>query len=816
MNNNQKPRQREKRVAQGGKGVEKRGEGLGTGRLGNGKTPGAGPQNQGMNQGRATGSSSGSGGGSKLGLIVIVLMMLLGGGKLFGGDETGSVVTGTTTQNTTQTTTQSTTQTTTQSTTQTTTQSSGMQMSDLISMLTGSGSVYDYSGTASAVSTASTAASTAKVDETVADGAREKYTTIRGGGKDTMTILVYMCGTDLESQNGMGTSDLKEMANATISDKVNLIVYTGGCSRWRNNVVSSSKNQIYQIKDGGLKLLEDDMGSASMTKPSTLSAFIRYGQENFSANRMCLILWDHGGGSLSGYGYDEKNKNSGSMSLAGINEALEDGGVKFDFIGFDACLMATVENGLMLSRHADYMIASEETEPGVGWYYTNWLTKVSANTSMKTVQIGKLIADDFVSVCNQQCRGQGTTLSVVDLAELEKTVPDELKGFGQEIYGLIRKSEYKTVATARSRTREFAQSSRIDQVDMVNFAENLGTDGAKELSEAIAGCVKYNRTGGGMTGANGLSIYFPYKKASKVNQAVSTLNAIGMDSEYMRCIQEFASLEISGQVAGGTSVSSYGSQSTAMPGLFDALMGTSSSSSGSMEEMLSALFGGGNSSLSFVSSGRSLEETVEYITENHFETENLVWIDGKMELTDAQWSMLESIQLCAMYDDGNGYIDLGMDNVYETDGNALVAKFDGTWISIDGQPCAYYYLGTEEGENGAYKITGYVPCMLDGEKCRLILCFDEQEPYGYIAGAEYEYEDTEVQAKNLIAVGEGSTVQCLCDYYSYDGTYQDSYKLGEEFVLGNTVEIANTRIGDAQAMYCLTDLYQMSYWTPVF
>ena len=80
-------------------------------------------------------------------------------------------------------------------------------------------------------------------------------------------------------------------------------------------------------------------------------------------NRNELILCDHGSGSVSGYGYDEKHKTSGSMSLSGINKALKAGGVEFDFVGFDACLMATAETGLMLNSYADYMIASEETSP---------------------------------------------------------------------------------------------------------------------------------------------------------------------------------------------------------------------------------------------------------------------------------------------------------------------------------------------------------------------------------------------------------------------------------------------------------------------
>ena len=126
-----------------------------------------------------------------------------------------------------------------------------------------------------------------------------------------------------------------------------------------------------------------------MTDPKTLTEFIQYCKKNFPANRNDLILWDHGGGSISGYGYDEIHKKSGSMTLAGIHTALENAKTSFDFIGFDACLMATAENALMLNPYADYLIASEETEPGVGWYYTNWLSELGKNTSMPTIEIGK-------------------------------------------------------------------------------------------------------------------------------------------------------------------------------------------------------------------------------------------------------------------------------------------------------------------------------------------------------------------------------------------------------------------------------------------
>lgn len=923
MDSQKKPRAREKRVTEAGKGVEKRGEGLGTGPVNNmgnyanrrnqradhpsqpsssnnprasvrpgGFFPQNNPQNapqrpqgtspnsarrpvypggipmsgqtegsrpaQAKTSGTQTGNAKGTdhrsstvqhnggqrptGGGSKLLLIIVAILVLLGGGKFSGLlDAEEDILSPSAGQNTLQNTVQNSNQNSLQNGSGNTSpygslsgqsgSSSSSQISDLLSMLMGSGgsSVYDFTGNSLAAPAAASVSGDSQADESVSLQAREKFTRIIGNNKDTVTLLIYMCGTDLESQNGMGTSDLKEMAKAKLSKNINLLVYTGGCRRWRNNVVSSSVNQIYQIKDGGLYCLEENMGSGSMTTPSTLTQFIQYGKEHFPANRFSLILWDHGGGSVSGYGYDEKYGRS-SMTLAGLNTALKDAGIHFDFIGFDACLMATVENGLMLSQYADYLIASEETEPGVGWYYTNWLNKLALNTSMPTVQIGKQIADDFVSVCSQQCRGQATTLSVVDLAELQGTLPSVFKAFSAETNDLIQEKQYKTVSTARANTREFAQSTRIDQIDLVHFARNLKTEEGIALADTLEKAVKYNKTGGGMTNAYGLSIYFPYKKAGNVSKMVSTYEAIGMDEEYTRCIQAFASMEISGQVAsGGTPVSYYSSSGSAnaLPGLMGSLLGGTGNSYGSsytpdsISDVLGSLFGGSASGLMDLFSARSISQdsAAAYILDNHLDASALVWQGGRITLSGQQWGMVESVVKNVFVDDGKGFIDLGCDNDFIIEGNDLVGDYDGTWLSIDGQPVAYYYLDTmENGED--YRISGYVPALLNGIRVNLMLVFDNEHPYGYIAGAQKVYGtgETEVLAKNMIQVGSGDEVTFLCDYFDYEGNYMDTYQLGEKMILGEQVDISNTPLGNVNVdvTYCLTDLYQQQYWTPVF
>ena len=821
-----RPRGRVKNVTGGSKGVKKRGSGLGTGPVGNsGGSFGGGSSSSGRTT-RASGKKS------PLLIIIIIVVVLLGGGGglsgLLGGSGSGSdilggligsVIGGS--------------------------GDAGGLIDSVIGGGSGSGGLSDIVGGLSGLTgmlnsgTTSTGwelgSNTGRLNTSVDSAARAKRTVIKGKNKDVVTIMVYMCGTDLESRSGMATSDLQEMLGADLGDNVNLIIYTGGCTKWNNSVVSNKVNQIYQVVDGKLKCLEKDAGSVSMTNPDTLTDFIKWCAKKYPANRNQLIFWDHGGGSISGYGYDEKYKSSGSMDLAEINQALKKAGVTFDFIGFDACLMATLETALMLAPYSDYLIASEETEPGIGWYYTDWLTALGKNTSMSTIEIGKNIVDGFVDKCASKCKGQKTTLSVVDLAELEKTVPDELKEFSKSASELIQNNEYKTVSDARYNAREFAQSSAIDQVDLVHLAKNLGTDEGDELAEALLSAVKYNRTSSNMTNAYGLSIYFPYKKVSNVDNAVDTYEAIGMDEEYAQCIKEFASLEVGGQTsAGGTS--------SPLPSLLGSLIGGSisggTSGSGGSTEVITELLGGllsgqlGNlvgldkSNTAFIGeAGMDTKEMAKYLSDNYFDAGNLIWQENSkgqrvLKLSEEQWSLVHSLELNMFYDDGEGYIDLGLDNVFEFDEEgSLIGDTDRTWLAINGQPVAYYYTDTvDDGEN--YTITGRVPAMLNGERVNLILVFDNANPYGYIAGARTEYAEgeTETVAKGMTEINVGDKLDFICDYYSYSGEYKDSYYLGEQMTVTEKMTISNVDVGegDVRVTYRFTDIYNQSYWTPAF
>ena len=663
---------------------------------------------------------------------------------------------------------------------------------------------------------------TGEVDRTVAEGSRAKYTQMLGNSQDKTTIMVYMCGTDLESKHGMASADMQEMAAASLGSNIDIIIYTGGCKQWKIGQISNSKNQIYKVESGSLKLLEADMGNKAMTDPSNLSTFIQYCAKNYPANRNQLIFWDHGGGSVSGFGYDEKNKNAGSMGLDGISSALKSGGVKFDFIGFDACLMATAETALALGQHADYMIASEETEPGIGWYYTDWLNEYAKNPSMPTIDIGKMIVDGFVEQCAKRCPGSGTTLSVIDLAEFTNTVPDKLAGFSKSVTGLITNEGYKTVSDARKVTREFAKKNKIDQVDLVDLALKVNTQEGKELSEAIKGAVKYNLTSASMTNSYGVSIFFPYNKTKYVDRACSTYQAIGMDGEYSKAIQQFASLEASGQAATG------GTQSP-ITSLFD-LGGGSSGGADMIGQLLSGFLGGSDRSIEGLDDGNtnflqsnplSEQDTANYISANYFDPSALVWTQENgnytLELTDSQWDLVHSTDLNMFYDDGQGYVDLGLDNLFKLEGNKLTADIDRNWISINDQNVAYYHTDTVELGNDQYVISGYVPVLLNGERANLLLRFDNERPEGYVVGASDEYVngETDTVAKGITELKNGDTLDFICDYYNYDGTYQDSYHIGDQVTVNGDLKITNNDVGNGKVrlLYRFTDIYNQEYWS---
>jgi len=218
-----------------------------------------------------------------------------------------------------------------------------------------------------------------------------------------------------------------------------------------------------------------------------------------------------------------------------------------------------------------------------------------------------------------------------------------------------------------------------------------------------------------------------------------------------------------------------------------------------------------------------MKESVDVYKENQFDASALVITEKGdqrvLSLSEKQWDLVQYMEMNVFVDDGEGFIDLGLDNIYEynEDGD-LIMDYDGTWLALNGNIVSYY-LVSDDRSRDTYSIKGRIPALLNDQLVDIIVVFDNEEPYGLILGAQIKYDqepETETIAKGLLGIVEGDRIDFLCDYYTYEGEYDDTYYLGNQYTATGEWEIENLSIGinDYQMTYRITDIYGNQYWTP--
>ena len=305
----------------------------------------------------------------------------------------------------------------------------------------------------------------------------------QGNASDTYTLMLYMCASDLESECGFATEDLNEIMYGYTAGNLNVIVQTGGTAEWQNTVVADDRCQRYRVTEDGLELVDDSLGMQNMADSATLTDFIQYCSSNYAADHYGLVLWDHGGGVVGGYGYDE-NFGGDSMSLTEMSRALGDASVHLDMLGFDACLMANFETCLMAAPYADYLIASEEPEPGCGWYYTDWIGKLSENCGIPPKRYGRQIIDDYITESGWDSPSMYSTLGMFDLQQVTQKLLPALSQFSDDAVQQLSAGEYRRISQSRSNTRAVYQSE-LDHIDLLDYAQHSQSETADQLEQAV-------------------------------------------------------------------------------------------------------------------------------------------------------------------------------------------------------------------------------------------------------------------------------------------------------------------------------------------
>ena len=334
------------------------------------------------------------------------------------------------------------------------------------------------------------------------------------GSEQKTAVLIYAVASDLESKIGMLSMDINEILDAPTGN-IEILMQTGGTKNYINQALHDGKTQRLHITDDKLTDITV-LDGENMCEQQTLEEFIVYAKENVIADRYVLVLWDHGGGTLGGFGRDELNGDA-ALSLDDMKTALSVFGQKFDLIVFDACLMGTLECAYALCDVGEYMIASEDITPTDGIYYTTWLNSLSADPKLSSEELARLIVDAYV-VHAPQGR-EDVTMSVIRL--------DKAKMLASEVQKMLDKL---TDGACLDRLLSadlipYGEGDGYDQYDLLSTFDAVDMD-ISDLAVALEGALYYKRSA--VFGKySGMALYLPLGRQSDFENVRNDLYEIG-------------------------------------------------------------------------------------------------------------------------------------------------------------------------------------------------------------------------------------------------------------------------------------------------
>ena len=508
------------------------------------------------------------------------------------------------------------------------------------------------------------------------NGVRALYFPDKSKVKET-TVYMYIIGSDLEDNNGSASINLAQIKDATAAgDKLKFIIEAGGTGRWFTKGFKNRKTARYIIENGEITLLEVLPTNTCMTDYKTLRDFLKWANANYPSDRKMLYFWDHGGG-IAGYGKDllSDEKPDELMPMSDIVSALRVSGEKYDLIGFDACFMQTMEVGLCMEPYADYLLASEETEPHSGHYYTAAFSRLANEPDLSTLKFGAMMCssyDQSLELLNDAAQA-GSTLSMIDLRYMP-VVHDTFLGYLQTLDANFRidRSSFINMSTARSKAYEFQMEDQIDLIDFIKHSD-LPSDAKASMVGKIKKAILV-RNAASANHINGMAVYMPYDNLYSYSNVHKDLKKLRMKSE-TAVYNDFASIIASQKRKKNDN--NYGYYTD--------------------EDWYEKGFENYNISL--------FKQDIKLIKQGD---------DYKIDLSDEDWETITGYEQGLKMKVGKRYADLGSDNVFDLDDKGhYMLEFNDTWVAINGVVVALHPGTPKNMGNGEIVYSGTVDAMLN-------------------------------------------------------------------------------------------------------
>ena len=563
-------------------------------------------------------------------------------------------------------------------------------------------------------------------------------------------VYWYLCGSDLETNYGCATTDLQEMLEVQLPENVKVVIQTGGANVWQNELMDASKLQRWLYSSEGLELIAEQE-TANMGDAQTLYDFLYFANENYPADKIAVTFWNHGGGSVSGAAFDEIY-GLDSLDLSEMYQAFDavwpanTQAPALELVGFDTCLMATVDVAAVFQNFSRYLVASEEVEPGNGWLYSGWLGALAADPTMEGDDLGIAICNTYYEGCEAAGTQDQATLSLTDLTKLTPLLA-AYESFGQEAFAAAAQDPgfFAQLGRAAAQSENYGGNTKeqgyTNMVDLGHLARQTAwmLPSAQGVSDALADCVVYQVGGIYRSEATGLSCYYSY------NGDIDDFNGyiqVGAGVAF----KHLYAYGLTGQMAEGG------------------------------DEYLASL---------------DIQELPQIQT-----LADMGWDGAPLDLNEDGCAVLTlgpdagnilagiGFSLYYVDEENDQMLLLGTDNdlIADWDNGVFTDNFRGVWGAIDGH-LVYMELSFEGEDYNLYA----VPVLLNDEAYNLQVVYDFAGEEWYILGASQGLDASGMASKELRLLQEGDVITTIWKLASYSGDDEFQMVAAEELtVTGDT------------------------------
>ncbi|MBD3192984.1 MAG: PQQ-binding-like beta-propeller repeat protein [Candidatus Heimdallarchaeota archaeon] len=338
---------------------------------------------------------------------------------------------------------------------------------------------------------------------------------------ESLTIMFYLDGdVNLES---LAIDDFNELESGIANTGfVNILVLMDRHPEYDESNGNWTSTRLYEVVANTTDTIESnlliDYGELNMGDPTTLTNFLNYCFENYTADHYLLNLWDHGSG-IQGVCWDDSNGND-YLTIEELQSAITSSETtyseKIDIISFIACLMNMLEVAYELRDLADYLVASEEVMYGQVVDWEDVLTRYGNNQLMSMAQLSTELVESYAEDWTPV--DIPTTYSAIDLSVVSSIIP-YVNDLTTILTDLANNGYTFELGQVRAATQDFYDPMFMD---FIHYLENLLAKDSLLTAEPtleatidalltqLNSAVIANYQHLFDNNANGLSIYMPY------------------------------------------------------------------------------------------------------------------------------------------------------------------------------------------------------------------------------------------------------------------------------------------------------------------